>query len=118
MKRTFQFVSCLLLMMLAMSLCIMPISAAETGYISGDCRIFLPKSGTIKLTYKLLTAEGGTEVRGAAWSLIGDNAADNIGSYAYVNAASGELYISADAPLGESFRLKAETANYTAEKLF
>lgn len=117
MKRTFQFVSCLLLMMLAMSLCIMPISAAETGYISGDCRIFLPKSGTIKLTYKLLTAEGGTEVSGAAWSLIGDNAADNIGSYAYVNAASGELYISADAPLGESFRLKAETANYTAEKL-
>lgn len=117
MKRTFQFVSCLLLMMLAMSLCIMPISAAETGYISGDCRIFLPKSGTIKLTYKLLTAEGGTEVSGAAWSLIGDNAADNIGSYAYVNAASGELYISADAPLGESFRLKAETADYTAEKL-
>lgn len=117
MKRTFQFVSCLLLMMLAMSLCIMPIAAAETGYISGDCRIFLPKSGTIKLTYKLLTAEGGTEVSGAAWSLIGDNAADNIGSYAYVNAASGELYISADAPLGESFRLKAETANYTAEKL-
>lgn len=117
MKRTFQFVSCLLLMMLAMSLCIMPISAAETGYISGDCRIFLPKSGTIKLTYKLLTAEGGTEVSGAAWSLIGDNAADNIGSYAYVNAASGELYISADAPLGESFRLKAETADCTAEKL-
>ena len=117
MKRTFQFVSCLLLMMLAMSLCIMPIAAAETGYISGDCRIFLPKSGTIKLTYKLLTAEGGTEISGAAWSLIGDNAADNIGSYAYVNAASGELYISADAPLGESFRLKAETANYTAEKL-
>lgn len=117
MKRTFQFVSCLLLMMLAMSLCIMPIAAAETGYISGDCRIFLPKSGTIKLTYKLLMAEGGTEVSGAAWSLIGDNAADNIGSYAYVNAASGELYISADAPLGESFRLKAETANYTAEKL-
>ncbi|MBE7035687.1 MAG: hypothetical protein E7403_00130 [Ruminococcaceae bacterium] len=77
--------------------------------VTGDSKLFLPSSGTIKVQYGMETKAGEAVTEGVTYSVSGDNVA----SYAQMNPATGELLIDSQAK-GKTFTVKAATADAEA----
>ena len=107
MKQLKSVLSFLITVIFLSSLAVIP--ALAEGVISGDCNLFLPDEGTIKVNYKLLDLDGGTEISGAVYSLSGDG---DVGSYAFIDPVSGELFIDSSAK-GKQFTVSATAEGYS-----
>ena len=107
MRQLKSVLSFLITMIFLASLAVTPVLAE--GVISGDCNLFLPDAGTIKVNYKLLDADGGSEISGAVYSLSGDS---DVASYAFIDPASGELFIDSAAK-GKQFTVSATAEGYS-----
>lgn len=110
MKKLSKLISVLLMLSMLFSLfCIT--SYAADGCISGECSVSVCKNGTTKYTYKLLTAEGGSEVADAVWSVTAEEEGD-ISTYAVISEA-GVLSLTS-AAAGKTLTVAASGGDYSA----
>ncbi len=103
---------CSLLLALTCMLSLAMVPAFAAGSLQGDCNVFLPASGTVKVQYQLLN-DSGSAVSNASYAITGP---EGWQSYAWMDASTGALYVSSDAPKGVALQLSATADGVSASQ--
>ena len=90
------------------------IEASTRSIIEGDCKLYLPGSDAVELTYNLLDPDGNDITENVVYSISSDDVESN--KWVEIDSKTGVVHVKGDA-FGKSFMVSATSSTYSASQI-